>query len=255
MRGGTYELHHRDKSRDISIHPPRAGRDRQAFFRRIHIVRISIHPPRAGRDTIVTLIAATLTDFNPPAPCGAGLFLMMNRPGVLLFQSTRPVRGGTHMLWHLNGGVLLFQSTRPVRGGTVFRVILLLLLRNFNPPAPCGAGLLILICRLPLIYFNPPAPCGAGQILFSLKVLLLIFQSTRPVRGGTLLILICRLPLILFQSTRPVRGGTGGILCIKLLVFSFQSTRPVRGGTFSGSFYYCYFGISIHPPRAGRDLS
>ena len=42
-----------------------------------------------------------------------------------------------------------------------------------------------------------------------------------------------------------------GNLGIKVL---FQSTRPVRGATGSLLFFFSGNGISIHAPRAGRDL-
>ena len=35
---------------------------------------------------------------------------------------------------------------------------------------------------------------------------------------------------------------------------TFQSTRPVRGATGSGDLYPRLAGVSIHAPRAGRDL-
>ena len=35
---------------------------------------------------------------------------------------------------------------------------------------------------------------------------------------------------------------------------TFQSTRPVRGATAMRLFYLCISLISIHAPRAGRDL-
>ena len=79
----------------ISIHPPRAGRDVSPQMLPSRSSMISIHPPRAGRDQqrqgtrhiVVTfqstrpvrggtnLLPPTMpsnTDFNPPAPCGAG---------------------------------------------------------------------------------------------------------------------------------------------------------------------------------------
>ena len=102
-----------------------------------------------------------------------------------VFQSTRPVRGGTHMGYNVFCDLVIsihppragrddpdkissaeldeFQSTRPVRGGT---------LTSWN--------------------------CGR----------LRTFQSTRPVRGGTRTAAKSRPLLLLFQSTRPVRGGT-----------------------------------------------
>ena len=57
--------------------------------------RISIHPPRAGRDGFGCTNTYSQTDFNPPAPCGAGHDAVQDRVNELLFQSTRPVRGGT----------------------------------------------------------------------------------------------------------------------------------------------------------------
>ena len=34
----------------------------------------------------------------------------------------------------------------------------------------------------------------------------------------------------------------------------FQSTRPVRGGTITSLLTHRWRRISIHPPRAGRDV-
>ena len=78
------------------------------------------------------------------------------------------------------------------------------------------------------------------------------FQSTLPVRGGTLG-LTKYVDATKFQSTLPVRGGT------QLSVFGkdnarFQSTLPVRGGTEADGEHQKRRGISIHPPRAGRDV-
>ena len=58
--------------RHISIHPPLAGRD-GASYGSPWRGRISIHPPLAGRDLWARLQSPLETDFNPPAPCGAGL--------------------------------------------------------------------------------------------------------------------------------------------------------------------------------------
>ncbi len=41
---------------------------------------------------------------------------------------------------------------------------------------------------------------------------------------------------------------------LKLSREVFQSTLPVRGGTKLSRFYDALGGISIHPPREGRDL-
>ena len=51
VRGGTENVKkEKDIFTEISIHPPRAGRDAWRWIRRFRICWISIHPPRAGRD-------------------------------------------------------------------------------------------------------------------------------------------------------------------------------------------------------------
>ena len=78
------------------------------------------------------------------------------------------------------------------------------------------------------------------------------FQSTRPVRGATCIFRPSGRSTW-FQSTRPVRGATKS--CRRFSsALAFQSTRPVRGATF---FYNAQADcpvVSIHAPRAGRDI-
>ena len=94
VRGGTLGVRYVAQKTGISIHPPRAGRD----LIQIGVGRaayISIHPPRAGRDATWCSCCRICRTF----------------------QSTRPVRGGTHR-YHIPTLMCEFQSTRPVRGGT-----------------------------------------------------------------------------------------------------------------------------------------
>ena len=100
----------------ISIHPPLAGRD-QISAQQIVTTKISIHPPLAGRDLTDTVISFSSMYFNPPAPCGAGPPLIIKVVIQWLFQSTRPLRGGTHKISACEPAER-FQSTRPLRGGT-----------------------------------------------------------------------------------------------------------------------------------------
>ena len=55
-----------------------------------------------------------------------------------------------------------------------------------------------------------------------------------------------------FQSTLPVWGGTH---CFSSFFVGsrFQSTLPVWGGTFLLHSKAVHVGVSIHPPRVGRD--
>ena len=50
VRGGTIAHAQRMPDRNISIHPPRAGRDAANHQSISELIAISIHPPRAGRD-------------------------------------------------------------------------------------------------------------------------------------------------------------------------------------------------------------
>ena len=146
----------------------------------------------------------------------------------------------------------LFQSTRPVRGGTRRPKMATQPPINFNPPAPCGAGRLSCAILLRQINFNPPAPCGAGLKWITQTLLLRRFQSTRPVRGGTIIDAFGASGLGI--SIHPPRAGRDFILyCMILVIQAFQSTRPVRGGTIRTKYIGHPESISIHPPRAGRD--
>ena len=117
MRGATLSSCYYAGNCNISIHAPRAGRDKVLHKLILHsmlfqstrpvrgatlddlqpykTVKISIHAPRAGRDWFAITALITIIYFNPRAPCGARLNLSPTSSGNILFQSTRPVRGAT----------------------------------------------------------------------------------------------------------------------------------------------------------------
>ena len=105
---------------DISIHPPRAGRDtfRERRWFRVH----DFNPPSPCGEGQYYTCPHTYRDdyFNPPSPCGEGQVLAGMVRMSLLFQSTLPVRGGTDRAEQAEKASL-FQSTLPVRGGTLLR--------------------------------------------------------------------------------------------------------------------------------------
>ena len=130
-----------------------------------------------------------------------------------LFQSTRPVRGATYEALK-DGKVSMFQSTRPVRGATGEFAPSEERAQSFNPRAPCGAP-------------RAGRDGGSGANAAHMSK----FQSTRPVRGATPEPSLPRTRLS-FQSTRPVRGATCSIPS-RIFWLEFQSTRPVRGATWT----------------------
>src|SRR5208282_3937591 len=120
------------------------------------------------------------------------------------------------------------------------------------------------------------APRAGRDIHVSAFILAaLLFQSTRPARGATTVhFQICI--SIEFQSTRPARGATAGAsltwdhatgfnpraprgarrrLAVEWSASKpFQSTRPARGATIKDSRRNEMIVVSIHAPRAGRDI-
>ena len=167
--------------------------------------------------------------FNPPAPCGAGPPGPMRLHGDAIFQSTRPLRGGT------TAGIATlqaraFQSTRPLRGGTCKRSMLLRCFMPFQSTRPLRGGT---FCRstnrAAQRHFNPPAPCGAG------------LGFPRPRSDATS-----------FQSTRPLRGGTGGLLR-ESVARGISIHPPLAGRDLIHAAAVEKAMISIHPPLAGRD--
>ena len=171
--------------RTISIHAPRAGRDRQVLQCPDIVDGITIHAPRAGRDG---------------GGSTQGIF-----PGG--FQSTRPVRGATAAA-SACACVCKFQSTRPVRGATLFPFRCGPPPGHFNPRAPCGARQVAESMKDMDMVFQSTRPVRGATTATVNAYNLSAFQSTRPVRGATGSQPLGHRGVVQFQSTRPVRGAT-----------------------------------------------
>ena len=165
---------------------PRApcGARRTIDHIRHSLTLVSIHAPRMGRDLWGVANPRQHDRFNPRAPCGARRTAINNDCIEETFQSTRPVWGATNGM-HLKT-MNIFVSIHAPRVG-----------RDKGSFVPRTKG----VC------FNPRAPCGARLSLLLLLLHCLGFQSTRPVWGATQTQdrsgRACS-----FQSTRPVWGAT-----------------------------------------------
>ena len=82
---------------------------------------VSIHAPRAGRDRSVMLILIVMLCFNPRAPCGARRHQKGRRLQVRRVSIHAPRAGRDTHQNHLKIQDPEFQSTRPVRGATLAR--------------------------------------------------------------------------------------------------------------------------------------
>ena len=92
--GGTFINCLKLPSGIISIHPPRVGRDRRTFS--ASWIYLYFNPPApCGAGLARRSSIGAFSDFNPPAPCGAGHVIGLWQALHKIFQSTRPVWGGT----------------------------------------------------------------------------------------------------------------------------------------------------------------
>ena len=167
--------------------------------------------------------------FQSTRPLRGGTFPTSPRLSTYEFQSTRPLRGGT-----LASGMgpkcwIVFQSTRPLRGGTGVR-------RNrqgdrrisIHPPL-AGRDEVRRHDDVPIaISIHPPL---AGRDI----------KTKQEVLDG------------LFQSTRPLRGGTSGSDATARRR-NISIHPPLAGRDYGWHRNLTGSCISIHPPLAGRDL-
>ena len=179
---------------------------------------VSIHAPRAGRDNASLSRVARRSCFNPRAPRGARP-LGARRAGLREFVSIHAPRAG--------------------RDEADERSLAWVAVSIHAPRAGRDDGVV-------LVFFDVP-----------------LFQSTRPARGATRRT----------RSTTPRRAHTQQSLNTsrfnpraprgaRPLVLSsgsggmgFQSTRPARGATLPVVLQDREEIVSIHAPRAGRDVA
>ena len=170
------------------------------------------------------------------------------------FQSTLPVWGGTRRI--VDGmRIPAYISIHPPRVGRDF-------LRFFprfgiaisiHPPR-VGRDSWPIFHTPNINHFNPPSPCGEGLLLFIVGYFFITFQSTLPVWGGTFSGTTAP-PTGGFQSTLPVWGGTGRNKKGHYNQRYFNPPSPCGEGQICRWHHERWDGrISIHPPRVGRDV-
>ena len=171
--GGTVGAVGKDKIVQVSIHPPRVGRDTSPATNSASATSVSIHPPRVGRDPGRNDVLHRWRRFNPPSPCGEGHVGVVQVVHVDLVSIHPPRVGRDRMIRSARVVSNTFQSTLPVWGGTPTDQLFLTRLFDFNPPSPCGEGpALYPLAQIPENYFNPPSPCGEGpEPTYNLAVL------------------------------------------------------------------------------------
>ena len=276
MRGATTPAPHSVLFIDISIHAPRAGRDTLLLrFARLHLIFQSTRPVR-GATGVGGSPAGDGADFNPRAPCGARRGWTGTRWSTMTFQSTRPVRGATRSRWRQL--IQFVISIHAPRAGRDERRSTTRHNQVISIHAPrAGRDDSRLSAARGVLDFNPRAPCGARQKEVTQLIASVTFQSTRPVRGATAnrnqhdcqethfnprapcgarrLLHTCYISSNQYFNPRAPCGARLQRFsqCIFVLYFNPRAPCGARHGAFDGGKRG--EGISIHAPRAGRDLS
>ena len=101
----------------ISIHTPLAGSDGTSL-RAALLQQISIHTPLAGSDLVVSAPDSGLMVFQSTLPLRGATVSSLPPFELVQFQSTLPLRGATIPQSCLPQISLIFQSTLPLRGAT-----------------------------------------------------------------------------------------------------------------------------------------
>ncbi len=250
-RGATRDCRAAAVSSGVSIHAPRAGRDdnRNTLYLALPV---SIHAPRAGRDPNSSYCASCQKCFNPRAPRGArqkgdqksGVFHSVS------IHAPRAGRDRPQLIPHEPSRCFnprAPRGARPRRGPSAGHV------SCFNPRAPRGA-------RLPKTSpdcrpgcFNPRAPRGARQRR-SERARAGLTVSIHAPRAGRDMVIRCGISAARCFNPRAPRGARLKPTRVDPSKLVFQSTRPARGATLGGRLAEQLADVSIHAPRAGRDV-
>ena len=205
MRGATASLKWEHANNEFQSTRPVRG---ATLFNPDHSIKdfISIHAPRAGRDKALVSRLTALVYFNPRAPCGARPAVVYATVTAAKFQSTRPMRGATAAIELGYNNVFIsihaphagrddrvhgvttghsISIHAPHAGRDVIASRSRVVTVYFNPRAPCGARRRIRVRCLSDLHFNPRAPCGARRSPLRRPPPPPRFQSTRPMRGAT----------------------------------------------------------------------
>ena len=173
------------KSKWISIHAPREGRDQQLTHPSNHGREISIHAPREGRDVIKASLVS---------------------PIVISIHAPREGRDDKARLYFWRMDAISIHAPREGRDQAL--IINPKIAGNFNPRAPRGARLGFPVTpSTASTAFQSTRPARGATAERWAEFIIFLFQSTRPARGAT--VLTARIKsLERFQSTRPARGAT-----------------------------------------------
>ena len=152
------------------------------------------------------------------------------------------------------GEVKKFQPTRPLRGATCFGAVILRMLINFNPRAPCGARLSSLLPSGAYTDFNPRAPCGARLYDPSPLFWSYYISTHAPLAGRDPAPSVTgAINILYFNPRAPCGARLFPFLFLSFCNSYFNPRAPCGARLSSGISRATLILISTHAPLAGRD--
>ena len=171
--------------RVISIHAPHTGRDCGLLPLAMR-TEISILAPHTGRDNIFASIAAQRQHFNPRAPYGARRRAREVSGTFAEFQSTRPIRSATAIVYMMVRVISIFQSTRPIRSATsAFSWLMVVSRISIHAPHTERDSYSDSQHKTAKAISIHAPHTERDYGFFGVFPVCLIFQSTRPIRSAT----------------------------------------------------------------------
>ena len=217
---------------------------------------ISIHVPREGHDTKMIVYVFLPLVFQSTCPArGTTHLLRLKVFSDIRFQSTCPARGTTKDYHRNKLHQYQFQSTCPARGTTIHGIIVYVVRcisihvpregHDCRPPSPAASTDPISI-HVPREGHDLSGTNRGVDLTISIHV---------PREGHDAMPSESGLPRSAFQSTCPARGTTVVLLaCIRSsFYFNPRAPRGARLGHARNNIVVSR--ISIHVPREGHDIN
>ena len=148
---------------------------------------ISTHAPLAGRDGRARWYTIPKSVFQPTRPLRGATYDSSPKMAKRRISTHAPLAGRDciAMEHRPEGGQI--STHAPLAGRDVMAILLPFILVVISTHAPLAGR-----------------DSATGEIVPSKET----FQPTRPLRGATIPLRICKKPLLIFQPTRPLRGAT-----------------------------------------------
>ena len=242
----------RPTERRISIHAPRVGCDRGAFYFDARPMKFqSTHPGWGATLVIRRGNGNVIVHFNPRTPGGVRLHIFNDLRSVYRISIHAP-RVGCDSFGALFGALSSISIHAPRVGCDRKSGIQKLEIHYFNPRTPGGVRPAQRHRLCPRPHFNPRTPGGVRRYGVISRLSPGEFQSTHPGWGATIALIMPVQKEKYFNPRTPggVRLPADQFPTLRVV---FQSTHPGWGATAISSALLSIPYISIHAPRVGCD--